>query len=130
MRIETLSSALNGPPSGITVSRAEAVSPVSPEQSPASAEANRQHIASAPDAIIFPPKSNEEIEAAMRAIGAVVSEANIALKFSRDDDTGAIVIEMIDQNTGEPVRQIPSEASLKLAAALGKLQGNIINHQA
>jgi flagellar protein FlaG len=72
-------------------------------------------------------KSGEEINAAIRVIDDAVKASNISLKFSRDEDTGSIVIELIDQNTGEPVRQIPSEAALRLAAALGKLQGNIVN---
>lgn len=130
MRIEPLISASNGTGSGFSVSRVEAASPVQPVRSTTTAAANEQSDIAPPDAITFPSRSREEVEAAVRAISEAVSESNIALKFSRDDDTGSIVIEMIDQNTGEPVRQIPSEASLKLSAALGKLQGNIVNHQA
>ncbi len=129
MRIEPLISASNGPGGGFSVSRAEATLPVLPGRS-ATIPANGQAELTLPDAITFPSRSREEVDAAVRVISEAVSESNIALKFSRDDDTGSIVIEMIDQNTGEPVRQIPSEASLKLSAALGKLQGNIVNHQA
>lgn len=54
----------------------------------------------------------------------------IALKFSRDDETGAIVIQVFDERTGEMLRQIPPEAMLRLSAELGKLQGQVFNRRA
>lgn len=55
---------------------------------------------------------------------------DIQLKFSRDEKTKTLVVEMIDGQTGEAVRKIPNDVSLKLAAEIGKLQGNIINRTA
>ena len=55
---------------------------------------------------------------------------DIQLKFSRDEKTKTLVVEMIDEQTGEAVRQIPNDVSLKLAAEIGKLQGKIINRTA
>jgi flagellar protein FlaG len=60
----------------------------------------------------------------------VISELGVALNFSRDEESGEIVVKMIDQNTGETLRQIPSEATLRLAATLGKLQGQMFDRQA
>lgn len=71
-----------------------------------------------------------EVEAAIRSIEDAVREKNISLTFSRDEQTGTMVMELVDQHTGEPVLQIPSEAQLRLVEVLGKLQGNIINQKA
>jgi flagellar protein FlaG len=75
----------------------------------------------------FPRKTDQEIADAVRAINDVVQSQNLALKFHRDDDTGSLVIELIDQTSGESIRQIPSESALRLSAALGRLQGNLVN---
>ncbi|MFT3743018.1 MAG: flagellar protein FlaG [Pyrinomonadaceae bacterium] len=60
---------------------------------------------------------------------AALSEHNISLKFSRDDATKRIVVEMIDQKTGDAIRQFPTEVSLSLAANFMKLQGVFLNIQ-
>ena len=73
---------------------------------------------------------HQPLEKAIQAIDEVVKAANLSLDFSRDDETGAIVIKLIDQKTGEAVQQIPSDARLHLAAALSKLQGQLFNRQA
>ena len=58
-----------------------------------------------------------------------LAENNIALKFRRDDKTNELVVELFDDKTGEVIRQIPSEVSLKLSAEFGKLQGQFIDKQ-
>jgi flagellar protein FlaG len=75
-------------------------------------------------------RGEQSLEKAIHAIDEAVKEANLSLDFSRDDETGAIVIKLIDQQTGEAVQQIPSVARLHLAAALGKLQGQIFSRKA
>lgn len=59
----------------------------------------------------------------------VFAESNITLKYSRDDKTKALVVEMVDSQTGEAVLQIPSEVSLKLAALFVKTQGQFVDEQ-
>ncbi|MER3427127.1 MAG: flagellar biosynthesis protein FlaG [Pyrinomonas sp.] len=66
----------------------------------------------------------------LRKISDVLQPFQIALKFSRDEETGAIVVRVIDERSGETLRQIPPEALLRLSAALGKLQGQIFNRLA
>ena len=56
-----------------------------------------------------------------------LAEQNIALKFSRDQDTKILVVELVDNKTGEAILQLPSKVSLKLAAENAKLQGLFIN---
>lgn len=56
-----------------------------------------------------------------------LAEHNITLKFRQDSDTNALVVEMVDNKTGEAIRQFPSEVSLKLAAIFVKLQGQFVD---
>ena len=72
----------------------------------------------------------QEVDQIISNLAQAVEPFDIALKFSKDNDTGAIVIEMISQTTGETLQQIPNEALLRVSAALGKLQGRIFNQQA
>ena len=59
----------------------------------------------------------------------VLEENNVSLKFSRDEKSGEIVVKMVDSVTGEALRQLPTEVSLKLTAAHTKLQGQFIDKQ-
>lgn len=69
----------------------------------------------------------QRVDQVIQTLAGAVKPFDIALKFSKDTETGSIVIEMISQETGETLRQIPNEAMLRVAAALGKLQGQIFN---
>lgn len=60
-------------------------------------------------------------------INEVLAESNLTLKFRRDDDTKQLVVELVDDKTGEAIRQIPSQISLKLAAAFVKMQGQFVD---
>ncbi len=79
------------------------------------------------------PVSSEQsgkLEKVLGSIQEAIQSSNISLQFSQDEDTGSIVIKLIDQNSGEAIQQIPSKAVLHLAAALGKLQGQIFDRKA
>ncbi|HEX3102079.1 MAG TPA: flagellar protein FlaG [Pyrinomonadaceae bacterium] len=56
-----------------------------------------------------------------------LAEHSISLKFSTDDKTNVVVVQMIDENTGEEIRQFPTEVSLTLAANFIKLQGLFVD---
>ena len=57
-----------------------------------------------------------------------LAEHNIELKFSKDDKTNSLVVELIDEKTGEAIQQFPSDVSLKLAANFIKLQGHFVDN--
>jgi uncharacterized FlaG/YvyC family protein len=78
----------------------------------------------------FPPERAADLDQVLQTLGGAVQEANIALNFSRDEETGVIVVKLIDQTSGETVQQIPAEALLHLSAALGKLQGQLFDRRA
>ncbi len=80
--------------------------------------------------LTFPPDRAADLEEALHTLEGAVQDANIALNFSRDEETGTIVVKLVDQSSGETVQQIPAEALLHLSAALGKLQGQLFDQTA
>ncbi|HEX4949606.1 MAG TPA: flagellar protein FlaG [Blastocatellia bacterium] len=78
----------------------------------------------------FPQKDAGQLEQVAKQIQDAIQDTNITLNFSRDEESGAIVVKWIDQASGEAIQQIPSETALRLAAVLGKLQGQFFNHKA
>ena len=56
-----------------------------------------------------------------------LAQHDISLKFSKDEMTNNLVVQMIDEKTGEAIRQFPTEVSLSLAANFLKLQGVFID---
>lgn len=77
-----------------------------------------------------PPAQAHEVDENISKLAEAIQPFDIALKFSKDHETGAIVIEMINQTTGETLQQIPNAAMLRVSAVLGKLQGQIFNETA
>lgn len=59
-----------------------------------------------------------ELEKAVTDIQEFVQAAQRNLDFSIDDSTGRVVVKVIATETGLVIRQIPSEAALKLAQSL------------
>jgi flagellar protein FlaG len=77
-----------------------------------------------PEPALHPSK---QLEKALGELSQAMEHSDISLKFSKDEETGRIVIQMIDQKSGDMVQQIPDAAMLHVAAVLGKLQGKIFD---
>lgn len=65
----------------------------------------------------------------MKETKSISIEQNTNLNFKRDDQTHQLVVELVDKQTGEVIRQNPSEVSLKLAAIFAQTQGNLLDKQ-
>ena len=74
--------------------------------------------------------NREQLKEAVKATNDFVSLVNNAVEFSLDDDTGITVVKVIDKNTKEVVRQIPSEEMLAIAKALDTVQGLLVRQKA
>jgi flagellar protein FlaG len=72
----------------------------------------------------------EELQDAVEKIQKFVSMAACNIEFSIDEDSGRTVVKVVDRETKDVVRQIPSEEMLDLAQALDKLQGLLIKQKA
>ncbi|MBV2263239.1 MAG: flagellar protein FlaG [Thauera sp.] len=52
------------------------------------------------------------------------------LLFSIDDDTGRTIVKVVDAQTDEVIRQMPSEEVLAISKAIDKLKGVLIQQKA
>ncbi|GAB1459594.1 flagellar protein FlaG [Thauera sp.] len=52
------------------------------------------------------------------------------LLFSIDDDTGRTIVKIVDSQTDEVIRQMPSEEVLAISKAIDKLKGVLIQQKA
>lgn len=53
-----------------------------------------------------------------------------SLQFSVDQDLGKIVVKIMDTETKEVIKQIPSEEVLALTKALGRVEGLLVRQEA
>jgi uncharacterized FlaG/YvyC family protein len=63
----------------------------------------------------------------LKSLQNSLAEHNITLKFRQDEETKQLVVELVDDKTGEAIRQIPSEVSLKLSRLSVKLHGQLVD---
>lgn len=70
------------------------------------------------------------LEDVVKDVNEFIKPINNSLQFSIDDDTGTTVVKVIDRETEEVIKQIPSEEMLALAKAIGQLKGLLVKQQA
>lgn len=72
----------------------------------------------------------EALQDAVDKIEKVANTYNRELKFSIDEDLGISVVKVMDKESGDLIRQIPSEDMLELAKGLDKLIGLFVKQEA
>ncbi|NEV60296.1 flagellar protein FlaG [Thiorhodococcus minor] len=72
----------------------------------------------------------EQVTQAVDRINEMMQKGRNTLKFELDDDAGRMVVRVLDAETEELIRQIPSEETLKFAEYVEGLVGLIFNDQA
>lgn len=91
-----------------------------PRQAAAVAAADAEPARPAAQAPAAAPTSARELEAATEQIERFVRSSGRSLQFRVDDDSGRVVVSVRDADTGDLIRQIPSEAALRIARALDR----------
>lgn len=71
----------------------------------------------------------EQLKEAVREINKVMQQSNRNLEFSMDDDTHRLVVRLTDTETGELIRQIPSEETLAISRSIGEFQQGFLLRQ-
>lgn len=71
-----------------------------------------------------------QLDKAIDSVREFVQRAASSLEFSVDDDTGRSVVKVVDTETKEILRQIPSKEMIELAKALDTVQGLLIKQKA
>jgi flagellar protein FlaG len=74
--------------------------------------------------------SREQVEDAVTRLSNFVAPNQSEINFSVDESSGVRVVKIIDRNSNEVIRQMPSEEAVALAQALDKLQGLLIRDKA
>lgn len=117
---------------------------VSPQADHATRQSPQSPVTSVPaqvggmlkNAVVAPGSAQEQaatkddVDRAAQQINEALQMVSQKLEFSVDKDTDKFVVKVMDKETGEMIRQIPSEELLKIAKALDKLQGLLVKDQA
>ena len=74
--------------------------------------------------------SRDRLDTAVTNISSFVQNLQRNLDFSVDEASGQVVVKVIDRDSGELVRQIPSEEALRLAERLKELRSLMFEAQA
>lgn len=85
---------------------------------------------SLPSEVRSPPVKQEDLAEAVQVINSYVQNLQRDLEFTIDDETDRTIVRVIDSETKEVIRQIPSEAALAIARSLERAQGLLLDAQA
>lgn len=73
----------------------------------------------------------KQVKSAVEKLNEFVkATSNSDVQFTVDDESGIRVIKVVDPETKEIIRQMPSKEAVEIAKALGKLQGMLIRQTA
>ena len=74
--------------------------------------------------------SLKQVQHAVDQINNVVQNSNKDVQFKLDHSNGKVVVQVMDTQNHQVIRQIPSKETMAIAQALDKLQGLIIRNHA
>lgn len=73
--------------------------------------------------------SVEQVKRAAEAINRALRQSNRNLEFRLDEQTNRVVVKLTDTETGELIRQIPSDEMLAISRAIGEFQQGLLLRQ-
>lgn len=73
--------------------------------------------------------SKEKIESALRDINTKIRPTHTECQFSYHEETKRIAIKVLDQDTGEVIREIPPEKTLDMIAKSLELAGILVDEK-
>ena len=73
------------------------------------------------------PLEREQLEKMAQQLQEFMGEMNRSLQFQVDQDSGRDVIKVLDKNSGELIKQYPSEEVLSLVSKLSETAGILID---
>lgn len=72
----------------------------------------------------------EQVRSAVSEIEKFLSTSRRNLEFSTDEESGKIVVKVIASETGELIRQLPSEEALRIAHSLSDVNSLLFDAKA
>jgi flagellar protein FlaG len=117
MEIRPISN-FSAPPSAATEKPSVAVTPIAaPPSVPISSEA-------------LQPVNGVQLAQAVGHLNQTMKTRDSGLEFSVDEESHRTVVKVVDQQTKELIRQMPSAEALEISKALERVQGMLINQKA
>ena len=77
-----------------------------------------------------PPLSSEAVQQAARQINHFLQSSNSNLQFSVDSESHDVIVRVVDSETKEVIRQIPSEEMVAISHKLDQLSGLLLQQKA
>lgn len=121
MEIRTVPSAPK-PPAG-TIEREQAALPAPP----AAPAATRVGAAATPETAA---EAGAGLKQAVDRINQSLPPSNQGIEFAIDEDSERVIVKVVDRETREVLRQMPTQEALDIAKALDRTQGLLIKLEA
>lgn len=83
----------------------------------------------APEKAVAEP-GRDEVTSAVKKLNEALPQSAQTLEFEIDEESKDVVVKIIDRDTKEVVRQMPSKEALEMAKAIDKMVGRLIDHTA
>ena len=101
---------------------------------------NGEPVAPTSGAAIDPPKiaaqplteqqpSTTQLKNALDNINQMLKQSNKGIEFSVDDSTKKSIVKVVDSNTGDVIRQFPSEDALAITRSIDRIQQGLLLKQ-
>ncbi|OUL99276.1 hypothetical protein A8M77_27305 [Variovorax sp. JS1663] len=71
-----------------------------------------------------------QLEQAVHEVNASLQMRSVGLRFEVDQDTDKVIVKVVDRESGELIRQIPSEEAVRIAKVLGRVPGLLMDQSA
>ena len=75
------------------------------------------------------PADPAQVDAAIDAANQSMRKIATNIQFEKDASSGQIVVRVVDTETQQVLRQMPSEEMLAVGKALDRLQGLMVHHK-
>ncbi len=75
------------------------------------------------------PVPAEQLKQAVETINKALKLSNRNLEFSVDEESHRVIVKLTDTETGEVIRQIPSEETLAISRSIGEFQQGLLLHR-
>lgn len=74
--------------------------------------------------------TREEIVQAVEEVNEALTLRSVGVRFEVDSETERLVVKVVDRESGELIRQMPSEEVLRIAKVLGRVPGLLVSESA
>jgi flagellar protein FlaG len=76
------------------------------------------------------PPGLAQVTQAVHNLNKMMQSLSPDLEFSIDDESNQTIVKLVDQQTKEVIRQIPTKDTIEIAKALDRVQGLLIKQKA